>query len=710
MSTLVHAALSIRRTTRASLGLAAALGLAVLDVLGVFRVAPAQLGLEHALVATVWALVFGVRVAQRLRARDADEGAAPGKLLDLELGALLLVAVHACVQLGGGLTGPFYPLVYVVVALLASFARKPVGTVLVVVAVIFEAVLYLVGEGHTDVRPLALHALFVISFGLLNLVFTRVEIARVRERSNRELAEAKARVHEDARLFRLVGAATDSAARDEERVFRASLDEVHEALYFTLELLKRTLELHTCVLFFVDERADGAPETMRIVELVSDTDDLAEGPFSAGEGAVGAVAKRGLVMNLEHLKASYKGLCYYRSPAQVRSFLGVPVLENGVLRGALCADRRDDRPFDAREEEILKGAVHQVLRAVQNERVFVQLERSKREQTVLHRASQALGAALSGEAVLDAGLAAAAEIAAFDFAAVTLYDGAQRMHTVRRAVGEGAAALAKLSFRDNTSLTAMAVKNRHFLPYRGDFDPLQHVVYTKKANLTGMESLLILPLVVREDALGTLCLAARRREAFGGAVRPTLQVLANQLAVSLANAESVRRLEELATTDGLTGCLNKRTFLDELERRIKAAERFGRRLSLVVTDIDHFKAVNDTYGHGTGDVVIKELGAILRRVKRETDLVARFGGEEFCVLCEETDIEGAVQLAERVREVLGETVFQTELGKLRVTASLGVATFPQHATTATDLFDTTDKALYAAKHAGRNRVCTVKDL
>jgi diguanylate cyclase (GGDEF)-like protein len=711
MSTLVHAALSIRRTTRASLGLLAAFGLGVLDVLGVFRVSLAELGLEHALVATVWALVFGVRVAQRLRARDVDDtAAAAGKLLDLELGVLLLVAVHAGVQLGGGLTGPVYPVVYVVVALLASFARKPIGTLLVLVAVVFEAVLYLVGEGHTEVRPLALHAVFVISFGLLNLVFTRVEIARVRERSNRELAEEKARVHEDARLYRLVGAATDSAARDEERVFRASLDEVHEALYFTLELLKRTLDLHTCVLFFVNEKADGAPETMRIVELVSDSDDLAEGPFGAGEGAVGAVAKRGLVMNLEHLKPGYKGLCYYRGPAQVRCFLGVPVLENGVLRGALCADRRDDRPFDAREEEILQGAVHQVLRAVQNERVFVQLERSKREQTVLHRASQALGAALSSEAVLDAGLAAAAEIAPFDFAAVTLYDGAQRTHSVRRAVGEGAAALEKLCFRDNTSLTAMAVKNKHFLPYRGDFDPTQHVVYTKKANLTGMESLLILPLVVREDAIGTLCLAARRRDAFGGAVRPTLQVLANQLAVSLANAESVRRLEELATTDGLTGCLNKRTFLDELDRRIKAAERFGRKLSLVVTDIDHFKAVNDTYGHATGDVVIKELGAILKRVKRETDLVARFGGEEFCVLCEETDIEGAVQLAERVREVLSEKVFQTELGKLRVTASLGVATFPMHAKSAHELFETTDKALYAAKHAGRNRVCTVKDL
>jgi two-component system cell cycle response regulator len=109
-------------------------------------------------------------------------------------------------------------------------------------------------------------------------------------------------------------------------------------------------------------------------------------------------------------------------------------------------------------------------------------------------------------------------------------------------------------------------------------------------------------------------------------------------------------------------------------------------------------------------VVIKELGAILMRVKRETDRVARFGGEEFCVLCEETDTEGAVQLAERVREELGKTVFQTELGKLKVAASLGVATFPANASTSAGLFEITDKALYAAKHGGRNRVCTATDV
>src|SRR5262249_5390445 len=156
------------------------------------------------------------------------------------------------------------------------------------------------------------------------------------------------------------------------------------------------------------------------------------------------------------------------------------------------------------------------------------------------------GAALSEDSVIDAGLSAAAQIAPYDFAAVTLYDAAERRHRVRRAVGDGSAGVKNLSFRDNASLTAMAVKNRHYLPYRGEFDGKQQVVYTRQTSLSGMQSLLILPLLVREDPVGTIALAARRKHAFGASVRPTLQVLANQLAVALANAAAVSRLEELA--------------------------------------------------------------------------------------------------------------------------------------------------------------------
>jgi diguanylate cyclase (GGDEF)-like protein len=581
----------------------------------------------------------------------------------------------------------------------AAFARRPLGVWLVVVAIAFEAILFHLTERRGDDAVLALHAGFIFGFGLLHLLFTRAEIARVREHSKRELDAERAKAKDESRLLRLVAPA-EGGASQEDRLVESSLEEVHHSVYHVLHLLQRSLEAHTSVLLMLDD----ASSRLRIVELVTESEDVAEGPFAIGEGAVGAVVRRDETMMLENLRPGYKGLCYYRAPAIVRAFLGVPVTEKGHLRGVLCVDRRDDRPFSPRDEDLVREAGRQVLRALENERVFLQLERSKREQTILYRASQALGAALDEEAVLDAGLHAASEIAPYDFAAVTLYDPESREHRVRRAVGTQSDEIAGLRFRDNTSLTAMVVKNRHYLPYRGELDPRQ-VVYTKRATLRGMRSLLVLPLIVREDAIGTLAIAARTAEAFGDGIRRTLQVLANQLAVSLANAAAVKRLEAMATTDGLTGCLNKRAFLDELEKKLRAAERFGRPLALIVTDIDHFKSVNDTYGHATGDVVIKELGNVLRRVKRDTDIVARFGGEEFCVLCEETETEGAVMLAERTRDELKQTTFNTELGKLQVTVSLGVATFPRDAKTAGDLFEAADRALYAAKHGGRNQVC-----
>ena len=715
MPRLVHVALSIRKTARASIGFALAAVFLLLPVLGVFR--PEALGLEHVVIALAWAGLLASRASKRKPRTEADNDTARREALmrDLEIGLDLLAGTHAAIQALGGLEGPLYPLVYVLVAFFASFAVRPAGSILVLAAIGYELVLWLTMP-VIDAHRAALHGVFILFFGILNLLFTRAEIARVRERSNKERQAEKQRIADDVKLFRLVGAPsvgvdaargplTQADGEHDEKAHRASIDEVRSSLFHVLELLKRTLELNTCVLLFTTSEG-----RLRIVELVTDSDDVAEGPFESGAGAVGAVATRGLTMNLEHLKPGYKGLCYYRGPSTVSAFLGVPVSENGQLRGALCVDRIEDRPFTPREEAVLQHAVVEALRAIRNERVFVQLERTKREQTMLFRASRELGAALTEDQVIEAGLGAASGLARYDFAAITQYDEAKGAHRVLVAVGDGAEIARGLAFKDNASLTAMVVKNKHYLPYRGEYDARQQTLFTTKAALPEMHSVLVLPLVVRDEVLGTLVVAARRAHAYGDSVRPTLEVLGNQLATSLSNARAVKRLEEMATTDGLTGCLNKRTFLTDLESKIRSAARFKKKLSLIVTDIDHFKNVNDTYGHATGDVVIKELGAILNRMKRETDRVARFGGEEFCVLCEETDTDGAMLLAERIREELGKTVFQTELGKLKVTASLGVATFPRDAADEKGLFEITDKALYAAKHGGRNRVCTVKDL
>jgi diguanylate cyclase (GGDEF)-like protein len=219
-----------------------------------------------------------------------------------------------------------------------------------------------------------------------------------------------------------------------------------------------------------------------------------------------------------------------------------------------------------------------------------------------------------------------------------------------------------------------------------------------------MPSLLVLPLMVHERALGTLVLGSQATGAFGDDVRPTLEVLASHMALSLANARMLKRLEELATTDGLTGLLNKRALIAAATEKLTSAKRFDKPVSVMVGDIDHFKRVNDTYGHDVGDIVIRGFAEVLKRAKRDTDVVGRFGGEEFVIVCEETAEGGARLLAERIRRELETTTFQSELGPLNVTCSLGVATTPGAGQDWETVFKATDDALYSSKRNGRNQV------
>jgi diguanylate cyclase (GGDEF)-like protein len=408
---------------------------------------------------------------------------------------------------------------------------------------------------------------------------------------------------------------------------------------------------------------------------------------------------------LENLRPSYN-VPYYAGPCPVRALAAIPVIEDGVVRGVLALDRIESKPFTPHEHDLAAQAARYCLRAIQNERVFVQLERAKVEQGKLYRAAQSLGAALSERDVVEAGVRAAREIASFDLAAVTVWDEATRMHEVCAATSNGGEIddLVGQRFKQNTGLVSMVVTNKFPLPYKGEYDAAHQIVLTKRLPWPGVPSLLVLPLLHHGRVLGTLILGARRRHAFPDTVRPTLEVLASHLAVSLSNARMVHKLETMATTDGMTGLLNKRAMLEAATQKVVAAKRFGRKLSVLVTDIDFFKKVNDTYGHDVGDLVIKGLGDILRRVKRTTDVVARFGGEEFVVLCEQTDEQGAVLLGERIREELSKTVFHTPNGPLSVTCSVGAATFPLAGETWDDLFKAADEALYASKRGGRDRV------
>jgi len=214
---------------------------------------------------------------------------------------------------------------------------------------------------------------------------------------------------------------------------------------------------------------------------------------------------------------------------------------------------------------------------------------------------------------------------------------------------------------------------------------------------------LVIPLGSDGRESGVLYLAPRGMD-FSDEDRELAHWLGAQASVALENARLHRLVERQANTDGLTELPNRRHFEEALESEISRAERFGGGLALVLADLDDFKQVNDRYGHQAGDDVLRTFAGILRDTVREIDLPARYGGEEFAVLLPQTDIEGAHNLAERLRRALASRPMTTQPGSLvAVTASFGVASFPDAATPAA-LFAAADDALYQAKHAGKNCV------
>ena len=165
------------------------------------------------------------------------------------------------------------------------------------------------------------------------------------------------------------------------------------------------------------------------------------------------------------------------------------------------------------------------------------------------------------------------------------------------------------------------------------------------------------------------------------------------------------KLSQLATTDTLTGLANRGHALEALQTMLTRAQRLGRPMGVMLLDVDHFKQVNDTYGHPAGDQVLRDIAHILQANVRAYDLAARFGGEEFLVLCEGADLSATVDMAERIRAAVASRVYRLAGGQtLRTTVSVGVYAGAGSHATAMQLIELADQALYRAKQAGRNRV------
>lgn len=209
---------------------------------------------------------------------------------------------------------------------------------------------------------------------------------------------------------------------------------------------------------------------------------------------------------------------------------------------------------------------------------------------------------------------------------------------------------------------------------------------------------MILPLDINKRVEGYIVASGLPKKEKG-----RFYILAQQLMIMLKRSMLFKMVQEMAIIDGLTKLFCRRHFLDRLEEEIKRSDKFKYKFSFLMIDIDRFKSFNDKYGHLVGDVILREVSRVIKDSVRQIDFAGRYGGEELSLVLPETDKEQAFLVAERIREMVEAKKIRAYDEEVKVTVSIGVASFPDDSKSAGALIEKADLALYSAKKSGRNR-------
>jgi diguanylate cyclase (GGDEF)-like protein len=220
-----------------------------------------------------------------------------------------------------------------------------------------------------------------------------------------------------------------------------------------------------------------------------------------------------------------------------------------------------------------------------------------------------------------------------------------------------------------------------------------------------------LPLISHGKVLGILQIDWNSKQDLSEKDKKNFTILTNAAAIAFDNAILHMRMQELTIIDELTGLYNYRYFKIKLTDEIRRADRYSQPLAMLMIDVDHFKIINDSQGHQTGNIILQEIVSLIKYSVRDVDIVARYGGEEFVVLLPQTGTRNAVSIAERMRRNVEKAYFTNSQGQrdVKVTISIGIAIYPEGVTSAEQLLERVDQAMYIAKNKGRNRVSTADE-
>jgi len=383
------------------------------------------------------------------------------------------------------------------------------------------------------------------------------------------------------------------------------------------------------------------------------------------------------------------------------SFCGVPLVVHDRVIGVMAVRGQQEHLFDDGHLKILRVLANQAAIALENARLLREEQTRARHLALLNNISRHAIAMLHPDEMLSRIAEQLERGLTFDHMGIGLLDQNSKEVIIRAEAGRRRGALGR-HLKPGASLIGQVAGSGHMSLLReapGDTDT--HLVLDDSA------SAVALPLLFAEQIHGVLYVETAEPRDFSDEEIRLLQTLADLISGALHHALTLQKVREQAVTDGLTGVKTHRYLMETLSSEWKRSTRASRPFCLLLADLDRFKFVNDFFGHLEGDLVLKRVGRILEQNCRASDVVARYGGDEFVILMPESDIEQSRQIAEKLRACIFSDSF---LRGKNVTASLGIAGFPAHGSTPQELIQIADASMYLSKHQGGNTVSTAGHL
>ncbi|MFC1864672.1 diguanylate cyclase [Chloroflexota bacterium] len=378
--------------------------------------------------------------------------------------------------------------------------------------------------------------------------------------------------------------------------------------------------------------------------------------------------------------------------------LFLPLISRDRLIGILVLGKKQSGGYSLEDFSLLEDIAARVAVSMEKEYLREQLSERKEELSVINRSSVIMASTLDIQGIFDSFIEEIRKVVDVSWAAVALIEDSDLHFLALPSKIDSAWKVGERVPVKDTD-TEWVVTHKKAL-VESDLSQKSQFVTAESYLKQGVRSIASLPLIAKGRAIGSLILASRHPNAYSRKHIMLLEQVASQIAMPIKNSRLYAEVEKKARIDELTGLLNRRSLDELIASEINRHSRYGGVFSLIILDLDSFKAFNDNYGHPSGDNLLGEIGSFINNAIRRTDQAFRYGGDEFAVLLPNASINAANQVAERIRKQVSSKVID---GNIPVTVSLGLASWPDNGTGANELIAAADAALYHAKRSGGNR-------